>query len=369
MTSSLVPKVPPDSTHISGYDICSDNNDIVDINSTTNIFDTSNILPTTSILVPKGSYNFVCECCDFKCSRQSQYDRHLSTRKHKDTYNGYKIDIISTKKVPKSSTCVCICGTTYKHRQSLYNHKKKCSFVQKDTEEDTKEDTKEDNISLAEKMVEMVMSKNQEFMSEFMGKMMELIPKIGNNTNTNCNNTNNNQFNINMFLNDHCKDAMNIKDFINSLPITTQMYDDINKKGTAEVLTNTMIEGLNKMEVVERPIHCMDKKRKVMYVKDDDNWEKDINNEKMTDTAEIILSKIRTNFKSLWTDNKQKLINKGDDVTQNIWADIANKVVDVKLVDVPHNGIFLKRLAENTYLDKEFKDAIASGNTSLLANM
>ena len=91
MTSSLVPKVPPDSTHISGYDICSDNNDTVDINSTTNIFDTSNILPTTSILVPKGSYNFVCECCYFKCSRQSQYDRHLSTRKHNDT----------SKKVPK----------------------------------------------------------------------------------------------------------------------------------------------------------------------------------------------------------------------------------------------------------------------------
>ena len=90
-------------------------------------------------------------------------------------------------------------------------------------------------------MVEIVMGKNQEFMSEMMcknqefmsvlmGKVMELIPKVGNNTNTNCNNTNNNQFNINMFLNDHCKDAMNIKDFINSLPITTQMYDDINKK-------------------------------------------------------------------------------------------------------------------------------------------
>ena len=61
---------------------------------------------------PKSSYNFVCKCCDFKCSRQSQYDRHLYTRKHIDAYNGYKIDDISTKKVPKSSTCVCICGTT-----------------------------------------------------------------------------------------------------------------------------------------------------------------------------------------------------------------------------------------------------------------
>ena len=370
MTSSLVPKVPPDSTHISGYDICSDNNDTVDINSTTNIFDTSNILPTTSILVPKGSYNFVCECCDFKCSRQSQYDRHLSTRKHKDTYNGYKIDVISTKKVPKSSTCVCICGTTYKHRQSLYNHKKKCSFVQKDTEEEPKEEPSLhtggiNNPEIVEKMFAMftqMMTQNQEFMTTVIGK-------VGNNTNTNCNNTNNNQFNINMFLNDHCKDAMNIKDFINSLPITTQMYDDINKKGTAEVLTNTMIEGLNKMEVVERPIHCMDKKRKVIYVKDDDNWEKDINNEKMTETAEIILDKIRTNFQSVWTDNKQKLLKMKDDVTLNIWADIAVKVADAKLVDVPKNGIFLKRLAENTYLDNEFKEAIATGNTSFFANM
>ena len=87
---------------------------------------------------PKSSYNFVCKCCDFKCSRQSQYDRHLSTRKHIDAYNGYKIDDISTKKVPKSSTCIC--GKSYKHRQSLYNHKKKCSFVQKDTEEEPKEE-------------------------------------------------------------------------------------------------------------------------------------------------------------------------------------------------------------------------------------
>ena len=317
---------------------------------------------------PNSSYNFVCKCCDFKCSRQSQYDRHLSTRKHIDAYNGYKIDDISTKKVPKSSTCIC--GKSYNHRQGLSRHKKKCSFVQKDTEEEPKEEPSLhtggiNNPEIVEKMFAMftqMMTQNQEFVTTVIGK-------IGNNTNTNCLNTNNNQFNINMFLNDHCKDAMNIKDFINSLPITTQMYDDINKKGTAEVLTNTMIEGLNKMEVVERPIHCTDTKRKVIYVKDDDNWEKDINNEKITDTAEIILDKIRTNFQSVWTDNKQKLLKMKDDVTQNIWADIAVKVADAKLVDVPKNGIFLKRLAENTYLDKEFKEAIATGNTSFFANM
>ena len=312
----------------------------------------------------KNAKSYECKFCDFICSKKSNWNIHLTTRKHHIRTTLNEIEPNHAKKCPKLFTCDC--GKGYPARNSLWYHKKKCSFVQKDTEEEPKEDTSVhtggiNNPEIVEKMFVMftqMMTQNQEFMTTVIGK-------VGN---TNCNNTNN-QFNINMFLNDHCKDAMNIKDFINSLPITTQMYDDINKKGTAEVLTNTMIEGLNKMEVVERPIHCMDKKRKVIYVKDDDNWEKDINNEKMTDTAEIILDKIRTNFKSLWTDNKQKLINMGDDVTQNIWADIAVKVADAKLVDVPHNGIFLKRLAENTYLDKEFKDAISSGNTSLLANM
>jgi len=91
----------------------------------------------------------------------------------------------------------------------------------------------------------------------------------------------------------------------------------------------------------------------------------------MTDTATNIIlnNKMRTNFQSLWTDNKQKLINMGDEATQNIMKDIGFKVTAGKLDDKDKNNIFLKRLAENTYLDKEFKDAIACGNTSLLANM
>ena len=322
-------------------------------------------------LMPKNAKNansYECKLCDFICSKRSNWNIHLTTRKHNIRTTLNEIEPNHAKKCPNLFTCDC--GKGYPARNSLWYHKKKCSFVQKDTEEEPKEEPSLhtggiNNPEIVEKMFAMftqMMTQNQEFMTTVIGK-------VGNNTNTNCNNTNNNQFNINMFLNDHCKDAMNIKDFINSLPITTQMYDDINKKGTAEVLTNTMIEGLNKMEVVERPIHCMDKKRKVIYVKDDDNWEKDINNEKMTDTAEIILDKIRTNFQSVWTDNKQKLLKMKDDVTQNIWADIAVKVADAKLVDVPKNGIFLKRLAENTYLDKEFKEAIATGNTSFFANM
>lgn len=316
----------------------------------------------------KNANSYECKFCDFICSKKSNWNIHLTTRKHNIRTTLNEIEPNHAKKCPNLFTCDC--GKGYPARNSLWYHKKKCSFVQKDTEEEPKEEPSLhtggiNNPEIVEKMFAMftqMMTQNQEFMTTVIGK-------IGNNTNTNCNNTNNNQFNINMFLNDHCKDAMNIKDFINSLPITTQMYDDINKKGTAEVLTNTMIEGLNKMEVVERPIHCMDKKRKVIYVKDDDNWEKDINNEKITDTAEIILDKIRTNFQSVWTDNKQKLLKMKDDVTQNIWADIAVKVADAKLVDVPKNGIFLKRLAENTYLDKEFKEAIATGNTSFFANM
>ena len=306
---------------------------------------------------PKSSYNFVCECCDFKCSRQSHYDRHLSTRKHINAYNGYKIDDISIKKVPKSTTCVC--GKSYNHRQGLSRHKKKCSFVQKDTEEEPKEEPSLhtggiNNPEIVEKMFAMftqMMTQNQEFMTNVIGK-------VGNNTNTNCLNTNN-QFNINMFLNEHCKDAMNIKDFIKSLPITTQMYDDINKNGTAETLTKTMIEGLNKMEVVERPIHCMDQKRKVMYVKDDDKWEKDINNEKVTNSAASLLASARKDF-TLWIQHNQDYTT--NDNKQNSYMDIVNKILHPDLTEIPNNTLFLKGLAENTYLDKEFKHMIANSS-------
>jgi hypothetical protein len=122
----------------------------------------------------------------------------------------------------------------------------------------------------------LMMKENKEFQKSF----LDIIPHLQNgttnshNTITN-NNTTNNQFNINMFLNEHCKNAMNLTDFINSLPITNETYDNTIENGLTKTLTNLVVTGLNNMDIVDRPIHCTDPSRKTMYVKENNNWEKD----------------------------------------------------------------------------------------------
>ena len=111
-------------------------------------------------------------------------------------------------------------------------------------------------------------------------QMNEVLPKIGNNNNNNTN-IQNNKFNIKVFLNEQCKDAINMSDFIKSLHITIEQLDFTNKKGLADGLSKSIIENMNKLSIYKRPMHCTDTKRETLYIKDDDNWSKDINKEKI----------------------------------------------------------------------------------------
>ena len=130
------------------------------------------------------------------------------------------------------------------------------------------------------------MSKNQEFITELvsnitnsnkdvMEKMMEIMPKMNNHTNYSNNVNSNNQFNIQLFLNEHCKNAMNLTDFIDSLHITASTYHSTIENGLTKTITNMITNGLNKLDILERPIHCTDATRKTLYVKEADIWEKD----------------------------------------------------------------------------------------------
>ena len=112
-------------------------------------------------------------------------------------------------------------------------------------------------------------------------QMNEILPKIGNNNNNNNTNIQNNKFNIKLFLNEQCKDAINMSDFIKSLHITIEQLDFTNKKGLADGLSKSIIENMNKLSIYKRPMHCTDTKRETLYIKDDDNWSKDINKEKI----------------------------------------------------------------------------------------
>jgi len=294
-------------------------------------------------LVPKSSNIFSCIICDFKCSRHSQYNRHLLTPKHIKSAN--KITT-SYDLVPKSSNdFVCECGNIYKYRQGLHKHAKTCSVVQ------GVDKTKTTEFHLDKELLITMLLKNQEVME----KMMEMIPSIGNtintyNTNTNSNNTQ--TFNIQMFLNEHCKNAMNLTDFIETLPITAATYDNTIENGLTKTITNMITNGLSKLDILERPIHCTDATRKTLYVKEANIWEKDTELLKVVSGITNLIRKKRTLI------SKWKEANDGWDTIERKQIKftelVCNLMTDIEY-DEKETGKIVRSISRTVYLDSEDK--------------
>jgi len=251
--------------------------------------------------MPKNGNNYYCEKCDFTCSKKSNYVAHLSTAKH-------KINEMDNEKMPKNATPhMCSCGNEYKHASGLSKHKKKCTYIQnsskKETEvsEDMSKPTMENYLKLMKQNTELheVVKQSNEIIKQQSGLMqqqmevskqqvevsnkqsgliqqqMENTEEILDTVKNAKGNTINNNININFFLNDTCKDAMNIADFIDTLKIGMGDLDNFGKGGFIEGVSNVIIKRLNELEVAERPIHCTDLKRKSLYLKDKDTWNKE----------------------------------------------------------------------------------------------
>jgi len=318
-----------------------------------------------SNVVPKKSPKYYCKECDFVCSKKSNWDRHIITRKH---VNGSNMVVNGSNLVPKSANITCVCGKTYKWESGYYRHKKLCSSIQEEnsTNITISGSIQQDKTDVTQKLVELIMSKNQDFMTELVtnlthsnkdvvNKMMEIMPTMGNNShNTNSNNTtNNNQFNIQMFLNDHCKNAMNLTDFIESLPITAETYESTIDNGLTKTITNMITNGLSQLDILERPIHCTDASRKTLYVKEDNIWEKD--NE---------LVKILLGIRQL-ASHQRILINKWKDVHDD-WNTndrmqtrftslICNSITDIENDEKETNKI-IRSISKTVYLNAEVKN-------------
>ena len=256
---------------------------------------------------PKIKNKYYCEKCDFTCCKKSDYARHLSTSKHKKSE-------MDNEKTPKNATpYMCLCGNEYKHASGLSKHKKKCTYIQNSSKEETEEDSEDmsklskekylefmnaelmkQNAGLKEVNTELqeVVKQSNEIIKQQSGLMQQQIEQIENTaeitkqqtkimkealeTVKNAKgNTINNNININFFLNDTCKDAMNITDFIDTLKIGMGDLDTFGKGGFIEGVSNVIIKRLNELTVQERPIHCTDVKRKSLYLKDKDTWNKE----------------------------------------------------------------------------------------------
>ena len=226
----------------------------------------------TDNFTPKNAECFFCEKCDFKCCKPSDWSRHTTTRKHKDTY---KILTNNNEFYAENAnvinTYICDCGKEYKHRQSLWNHKKKC-------ENNIESLNKTDYTNLTSNIVLQILKQNedlQKLLVEQTTKLMELAKDGKNIINSNNINNTTNNFNLNVFLNEKCKDAINITDFVNSLVVNINDLEETTRLGYAEGISKIFVNGLKQLDIYKRPIHCSDLKREVLYIKDQDNWEKD----------------------------------------------------------------------------------------------
>jgi hypothetical protein len=274
---------------------------------------------------------FACELCHFKCCKQNEHKRHLETIKHKRLHE-------TTKKTPniKQKSFVCICGKKYNHHSSLAKHKRTCITVNTPvavcedkesntiisntitiTTKDVNTDGEKDDVCNNEELTIQnysnftkddlllkLIKDNDEMMKIIKGQQEQInsiIPKIGNITNNNNNTTNN--FNLNVFLNEHCKDALNISDFIDSLKITLEDLLFSKTNGISRGITDVMIKGLKELDIYKRPIHCTDIKRDIMYIKDEDKWCKDENHEMMKNTIVKIADKERNALQQWAIDN------------------------------------------------------------------
>jgi hypothetical protein len=256
---------------------------------------------------PKKPIEFYCEKCDFLSCNKKDYSRHIKTKKHlSNDFQGFSIQ--KTQKNPRSYECIC--GKTYKDYSGLWRHKKKCP----------------EKIPISSTEKEKLLLKIIENNNEMITKMMDIV-KNGTH-NTNCNNTTNKTFNLNLYLNETCKNAMNITDFVSSINLNLEDLENTGKNGYVEGISNIFVKNLNNIEHHMRPIHCSDQKREILYIKDNDKWEKECEDKPILTRA--IKNVANENIKQI-----SKWRNKNPDCDK---SDSRNSDLYLKIVGNSMNG-------------------------------
>jgi len=251
-----------------------------------------------------------CEKCYFITRNKKDYGRHLLSRKHLDLNpktretDGGDVIITPSKPIKPTEYPCQFCNRFFKSRTTIYQHKAKCQLQQQNKQQQSeKADANyivdslttpvaanpaddimcaDDKITITKEMFMTLLKDNQEMMK--MIKALAEQPNVNNPTNNttttnnmanNTINSNNNTFNMNLFLNEKCKDAMNMKDFVNSIQLNLTDLENVDRVGYVEGMSNIIIDNLQKTDVYKRPVHCSDVKRETLYVKDDNKWERE----------------------------------------------------------------------------------------------
>ena len=303
----------------------------------------------------KNANEIICKKCNFKCFKNSEYKRHLITAKHKRM-------TMDDKKTPKNARIdyICECGKSYKYRQGLHKHRKQCSALNNTT---INLETRE-NLSLLEvisqnkELMNLLAIQNQEHKEETKELMEQnkkiqetikaIVPKIGNNNNNN--NTINNHFNIQNFLYEDCKDAINFSEFIDNIKISFEDLEQQSQIGFIKGISKLFIKNLHELGTHKRPIHCTDKKRKTLYIKEDNEWDKEGSQDRLKKGINILSIKSQEKLIQEKQENQEEYENIDSEFSQkcisiqrNLYPDNPRETTINKVIEnITQNSTFME---------------------------
>ena len=307
---------------------------------------------------PKIPHRFCCDCCDIKTNNKKDFSKHCLTSKHINRTNLGKIE----QKYPLTMYCCKVCSKEYKARNSLWYHEQKC-FIKEDTNKmdadkiDTnKMDTSittiitdDTNLSNLSTIVIELIKSNTDLQKQMMEVCKTTNSSINNNNNTV--NSYNKTFNMQFFLNEQCKDAMNIMDFVNSMKLEFSDLEDVGKLGYVEGISNIIIRKLNELDIYKRPIHCSDAKREIMYVKDDNIWEKENSTYDKLRKAIKYVTKKNGDMLIPWSQSHPACMNTSHPLNDT-YIQIMGQAMGGKESFVDSENKIMKKIAKAVLIDK-----------------
>jgi hypothetical protein len=274
---------------------------------------------------------FICELCNFKCCKKGDFNRHLSTNKHNILTNP---NSFTSKNIDKQYKCNC--GKIYKHMSSLCAHNKKCNMIE--------------SIIMNEKdaIITQLLQQNSELQQSIIKLSQEKV--VNNSITTNSNNKN---FNLNFFLNETCKNAMNISEFVSSIKVNLEDLEYTGRQGYIKGISSIILNNLQKLEQHDRPLHCNDLKREILYIKDNDKWEKESDKKPILTKAIKVIA--NENIKQIkhWKE-KYPDCTDADSKKNNLYLKIVSNSMNGLTEEESHRNIdkIISNVAKEVIIDK-----------------
>ena len=319
-----------------------------------------------SDLVPKSSSLFLCKLCDYYTSRKSQYHRHLLTDKHKIKENDSNL-------VPKSSKLYeCKCGKIYKYDSGYYRHKKIClkeipKCIEDCSHVNVAKETQPANLITTELVMELIKDNKEmkQLIMEQSTTLTNIVHDVINNRVVHTNNTNNTNnhniitnsnnkaFNLNLYLNETCKEAINMSDFVSSIKMNLDDLEHTGRKGYIEGISSIILKNLNKIEQHLRPLHCSDNKREILYIKDNNEWTKECYNKPILTKAIKVIANENIKQIKTWREKNPDCTN-ADSKKNNLYLKIVSNSMNGLTEEEGNKNInkIISNLAKQTNIDK-----------------